>query len=101
MLFLLVQLALSLKAGSGRFPVVVSGARRAGKGTLLKHGSGSRTQLVGFDPVQGIADARGTKGFLDALPRLDIAQGLVAAPCERFERISELDYALPWDLVLT
>lgn len=38
------------------------------------------------------ADARGIKAFRDARPRLDIA------PCERFERISEQDCALPRDL---
>ncbi|WP_005036644.1 ATP-binding protein [Holophaga foetida] len=44
------------------------------------------------------ADARGIKAFRDAYPDLKVAPGLVIAPCERMERISDLDYAMPWDL---
>lgn len=44
------------------------------------------------------ADARGIRAFRDAYPHLDVAPGLVIAPCERLERISETDFALPWNL---
>lgn len=44
------------------------------------------------------ADTRGIKAFREAYPVLKVAPGLVIAPCERMERISDLDYAMPWDL---
>lgn len=44
------------------------------------------------------ADARGIRAFREAHPGLDVAPGLVIAPCERFERLTPRDAALPWDL---
>lgn len=44
------------------------------------------------------ADARGIRAFREAYPHLSIAPGLVIAPCERMERLSEQDWSLPWDL---
>jgi predicted AAA+ superfamily ATPase len=44
------------------------------------------------------ADTRGITAFRAAYPNLDVAPGLVIAPCERMERISENDYSLPWNL---
>lgn len=44
------------------------------------------------------ADARGIKAFRESYPALSVAPGLVIAPCERMERISDSDYAIPWDL---
>jgi hypothetical protein len=43
-------------------------------------------------------DARGIRAFRAAYPALQVAPGLVIAPCERLERISEEAVALPWDL---
>jgi len=43
-------------------------------------------------------DARGIKAFRESYPNLKVAPGLVIALCERMEKISEFDYALPWDL---
>jgi predicted AAA+ superfamily ATPase len=43
-------------------------------------------------------DARGIKAFREAHPDLNVAPGLVVAPCEAFNRISEEDFAMPWDL---
>lgn len=43
-------------------------------------------------------DARGIRAFREAYPKLEVAPGLVVAPCERLERISEDAMALPWDL---
>lgn len=42
-------------------------------------------------------DARGIEAFRATYPRLKIAPGLVVAPVERLERLSEAAYALPWD----
>ncbi len=44
------------------------------------------------------ADARGIKAFRESYPDLNIAPGLVIAPCESLERISDHDFALPWNL---
>jgi len=44
------------------------------------------------------ADARGIKAFREAYPALEVAPGLVIAPCERMDRISETDFSLPWNL---
>lgn len=44
------------------------------------------------------ADTRGIKAFRETYPGLKVAPGLVIAPCERMERISEQDFAIPWDL---
>lgn len=46
----------------------------------------------------GRHDASGVKAFRDTYPRLRIAPGLVVAPVDSFRRITEKDYALPWDL---
>ena len=43
-------------------------------------------------------DARGIHAFCEAYPQLNVAPGLVIAPCERLERLSEDAVALPWDL---
>ncbi len=43
-------------------------------------------------------DARGILAFREAYPNLKVAPGLVIAPCERLERLSEGAVALPWDL---
>lgn len=44
------------------------------------------------------SDARGLRAFREAYPQLNVAPGLVIAPCERLERLSEDAVALPWDL---
>ena len=44
------------------------------------------------------ADTRGIRALRETYPALDIAPGLVIAPCARMERISETDFALPWNL---
>jgi len=44
-------------------------------------------------------DTRGITALRQNYPGLDIAPGLVIAPVERFEQLSEHDYAVPWDLV--
>ena len=46
----------------------------------------------------GRTDARGIRSFRQTYPELKLAPGLVIAPCERMERISEDDYAMPWDV---
>ena len=43
------------------------------------------------------ADARGLAALREAFPRRRIAPGLVICPVERLERLSDRDYALPWD----
>jgi predicted AAA+ superfamily ATPase len=48
----------------------------------------------------GRSDTRGLQAFRAAHPGLDIAPGLVIAPCERVERLNETDFALPWDLAM-
>ena len=48
-----------LKKLTGAFPaVVVSGARQVGKSTLIKHVFGQTADIVVFDPVQDIENAR-------------------------------------------
>lgn len=42
-------------------------------------------------------DARGIEAFRRAYPSLRVAPGLVIAPTERMERLTDLDYCLPWD----
>lgn len=46
----------------------------------------------------GRSDARGIKAFRDSYPQLEIQPGLVIAPTERFARISDQDYAMPWNM---
>jgi predicted AAA+ superfamily ATPase len=43
-------------------------------------------------------DARGLAAFRKTYPHLNVAPGLVIAPTDRFIRISENDYAIPWDI---
>lgn len=43
-------------------------------------------------------DARGFGAFREAYPGLDVAPGLVLAPCDGRIRLTETDVALPWDL---
>jgi DNA/RNA-binding domain of Phe-tRNA-synthetase-like protein len=45
-------------------------------------------------------DASGFGAFRKTYPHLDVAPGLVICPCEALRRISEEDYALPWDALL-
>ncbi len=42
-------------------------------------------------------DLRGIKSFRSTYPGLDIAPGLVICPTERFMRLGDDEYALPWD----
>jgi predicted AAA+ superfamily ATPase len=42
-------------------------------------------------------DVRGISAFRKTYPKLKIAPGLVVCPCEKFVKISENDYALPWN----
>jgi uncharacterized protein len=42
-------------------------------------------------------DARGIAAFVATYPKLTIAPGLVIAPVQRVERLSETSYVLPWD----
>lgn len=42
-------------------------------------------------------DTRGIEAFRTAYPGLNVAPGLVIAPVQRMERLSDTDYALPWD----
>jgi predicted AAA+ superfamily ATPase len=42
-------------------------------------------------------DAAGISAFRTAYPNQKIAPGLVICPCQTFMKISEFDYALPWD----
>lgn len=44
-------------------------------------------------------DTRGIRAFRDTYPELAIAPGLVIAPSEQPEQISEEEIAMPWDLV--
>jgi len=44
-----------------------------------------------------LRDARGIEAFRQTYPKLDVAPGLVIAPVQRIERLSETAYALPWD----
>jgi hypothetical protein len=43
-------------------------------------------------------DTRGIRAFREAYPDLKVAPGLVIALCDRVEKLSEEDFALPWDL---
>jgi len=43
-------------------------------------------------------DTRGISAFRKTYPELKTAKGLVICPCEKFSKISENDYALPWDI---
>lgn len=43
-------------------------------------------------------DARGIIAFRDSYPRLDIQPGLVIAPTEKWLKISDTDYAMPWNI---
>lgn len=43
------------------------------------------------------SDTSGLKAFRSTYPSLKIAPGLVIAPTERFQQLSENDYAMPWD----
>lgn len=45
----------------------------------------------------GRRHTNGINAFRKTYPHLRIAPGLVVAPCERPQKISEQDYALPWD----
>ncbi|NNM85885.1 MAG: ATP-binding protein [Phycisphaerales bacterium] len=42
-------------------------------------------------------NTRGITAFRENYPKLKIAPGLVIAPTGRMEKISELDYCMPWD----
>lgn len=42
-------------------------------------------------------DARGFEAFRTTYPNIKIAPGLVIAPVDRIEQITESDYAIPWD----
>lgn len=42
-------------------------------------------------------DTRGIEAFRSTYPKLNIATGLVIAPVEHIERLSERVYTLPWD----
>ena len=44
-------------------------------------------------------DARGMKALRDSYPKLDIQAGLVIAPTDKFLKISEEDFAMPWNTV--
>ncbi|MBN2018738.1 MAG: hypothetical protein JW749_00775 [Sedimentisphaerales bacterium] len=39
------------------------------------------------------------RAFRTVYPMLKIAPGLAICPCEKFVKISENDYALPWDCI--
>jgi len=43
------------------------------------------------------SDTSGLKAFRNTYPQLKIAPGLVVCPCESFRKISDMDYAMPWD----
>jgi len=45
------------------------------------------------------SDTRGIAAFRKTYPKSTIGPGLVLCPCEAFIKISELDYALPWDTI--
>lgn len=99
--------------------VIVSGSRQVGKSTLLRNELSGWDTVV-FDPVVDVLlerdgtfypmevklsshpsrkDTRGIASFRANYPKLKIAPGLVIAPAERIERLSENDYCLPWDSV--
>ncbi len=43
-------------------------------------------------------DVRGLAAFRATYPKIKTAPGLVIAPCERMERLTEHDFAVPWDI---
>ncbi len=43
-------------------------------------------------------DARGIKAFRDSYPNLDIQPGIVMAPTDKIEKISDDDFAMPWNV---
>ena len=43
-------------------------------------------------------DTMGISAFRKQYPQLNVAPGLVVAPCSGIVQLSELDYAVPWDL---
>lgn len=43
-------------------------------------------------------DTSGFEAFRKTYPRLKTAPGLVICPTEKFEKISDNDYAMPWDM---
>lgn len=42
-------------------------------------------------------DTKGLNAFRETYPNKKIAPGLVICPCQRFEKISDTDYTMPWD----
>jgi predicted AAA+ superfamily ATPase len=44
-------------------------------------------------------DSRGIRAFRETYPNQPIAPGLVIAPAEQVEQISENEAVVPWDLV--
>ena len=42
-------------------------------------------------------DTRGIMAFRQTYPKLKMAPGLVIAPMDKFQKISEYDYTIPWD----
>lgn len=46
----------------------------------------------------GRKDARGLQMLRETYPDQRVAPGVVIAPVERFEQLTEQDYAVPWDL---
>ncbi len=44
-------------------------------------------------------DARGIRSLREHYPNQEIAPGLIIAPAERFEQVTENDYIAPWDMV--
>jgi predicted AAA+ superfamily ATPase len=44
-------------------------------------------------------DTRGIQSLRTNYPATQIAPGLVIGPVERFERLSESDFAAPWDMI--
>lgn len=44
-------------------------------------------------------DTMGISAFRKRYPQVNIAQGLVIAPCSGIIQLSECDYAVPWDLI--
>lgn len=43
----------------------------------------------------------GIRAFRKTYPHLKIAPGLVVCPCERFRKISNRDYLMPWDAIVS
>jgi predicted AAA+ superfamily ATPase len=44
-------------------------------------------------------DTKGISAFRKTYPKIKVAPGLIICPCEKFDKISENDYALPWDSI--